>query len=185
VFDWLFEGRLAVYLFLAVVAVILLGLWWRDRRRGWLFGVAAVGVLIGIYFLLDRLVETRSEQISRKLQEMAAGVKAGDTERIFLHVSDRFTFAGLNKAAFQAAVDRILQARRVTDLAIFDFQPLDERGRVFFRAKPIGDEQGLNIAYIVRAQFVRDPDGQWRLQSFEVFNPVVNTNTPMQVPQLR
>src|SRR4051812_29579654 len=100
-FDWLFEGRLTVYLALAVVALILLGLYWRDRRRWFLFGIGIVGVFVLTYLLLDRLVETNREQITRKLQEMAAGVKARSAERIFRHISDRFTFQGMNKATFR------------------------------------------------------------------------------------
>ena len=38
--------------------------------------------------------------------------------------------------------------------------------------------------FLCRADFVRDPDGQWRLQTFQVFNPAVDVNQPMTIPEL-
>ena len=41
-FDWLFEGRLTIYALLALAAGVLLALWWRDRKNGYLHGAADV-----------------------------------------------------------------------------------------------------------------------------------------------
>lgn len=183
-FDWLFEGRFAVYLFLAVVGLICFGLWWRDRKRHWLVPMVAVALVLVVYFLLDRIVETRGEQIARKLQEMAAGVDAGDASKIFKHISDRFDFQGSNKSRFRTAVEAILRSRRVTGLAVWDFRFPDDTGKVLFRANPRGNEPGLGVPYLVRAQFVRDGDGEWRLQSFTVHNAFAETDKPLHIPQL-
>jgi hypothetical protein len=184
-FDWLFEGRLLVYVVLVLVGLAFLFFWYRDsrRRRFWLYPVALMVLLAGVYFLLDRLVETRREQIGRKLQEMAVAVKKGDVSRIFEHISDQFRLGGLNKAAFRKSVEGYLNRGEVDDLEIWNVQFLDDEGRVAFHAKPKGRLPGTDAFYLVRAQFVLE-NGQWRLHSFQVFNPYSDSNTPLDIPYL-
>jgi ketosteroid isomerase-like protein len=198
VFDWLFEGRMAVYVSLAAVAIVLLAAWRLNRRGRWLIGVGAVAVLAGLYFLLDRLVETDREQVVRKVQEMAAGVRTRNADAIFTHISERFNRGGVDRAQFRAAVDGILRSRVVDEVEVWDFQFPDDFRRevrvpgqtapgeailVSFTAKAKG---GVAVGEFGRcdATFVRDPDGQWRLFSFQVFNPAVDANQPVQLPGL-
>jgi ketosteroid isomerase-like protein len=200
VFDWLFEGRLTVYVALAVVALLLAARWWQTRRGAWLVGAACALALIGVYYVLDRARETDREQIERKLQEMAAAVRPRDVRRICAHISESFQLQGVGKATFCEFADRMMRTRQVTDLVVFDvgFPPgfkssfedrsggaprRTEQARVQLRAKPRGDAQGTNITYPVEATFVRDPDGQWRLQTFQVFSPG-GLNETLPIPQL-
>jgi hypothetical protein len=180
-FDWLFEGRLTVYVVLAIPAVILLALWARDRKRHWLFGVAGVALVLVAYFLCDRIVETRREQIARKLNLMAVAVKQKDSTVIFSHISDRFRFGLLDKAGFRKAVDAVLQRGLVDDLSVWDIKQPDDRGTVAFMAKPKGRGVPDSPGYEVRGEFVRDDDGQWRLKSFEVFKPYADSKTPLDI----
>jgi hypothetical protein len=198
VFDWLFEGRLSVYLLLIALGAIVVILWARTgfaffrtvgpasrarrdtvplgsrhghpRRRPALLPIllALIAILIGVYYLLDRLVETRREQIKRKLQEMAAAVKARDVDRIFKHVSEQFDVQGMNRAAFGRYVGTAINRGLVDDLVIWGEQFPDDSGRVSFFAKPKGPRL-QETQFSVRSHFVLDPDGQWRLQGFEVF----------------
>ncbi len=183
-FDWLFEGRPTVYLILIGAALLLVGMWTRDRKRGWLLGVGLLGLLTLSYFLLDRFVETAREQITRKLQEMAQAVKARDAERIFAHISDRFQFQGRNKGRFRGYVEGVMRSGGVTELVIWSVNVPDNSGVVRFRAKPSGNLVGTNVGYPVRARFVKESDGEWRLESFEIFNPFVQAETPLDLPQL-
>jgi hypothetical protein len=200
VFDWLFEGRLAVYVALAAVAALLLARWWQTRRGAWLVGAACALALAGAYYVLDRARETYREQIGRKLQEMSAAVRPRDTERICTHISEAFQLQGVGKAGFCQFAERMMRTGQVTDLAVFDvgFPPgfkvpfedrsggtprRTEQARVSFRAKPKGTAPGTGVAYLVEATFLRDPDGQWRLQTFQVFNPA-GTNETLPIPQL-
>lgn len=182
-FDWLFEGRVAVYLFLAAVALAFAGLYWRTRKRRWLIPAAAFVLLVAVYFLLDRLVETRSEQITRKLREMAAAVQRRDADAIFRHVAADFRVGGLDRATFRGYVEEAFR-RGVTGLKLWDFQFPDESGAVAFFAKPEGSAVGANVHYRVRARFVQE-GAEWRLQTFQVFNPFVNADTPLDLPVMR
>jgi hypothetical protein len=204
VFDWLFEGRQTVYVVLAAAAVVLLVAWWQTRKRYWLIGAGAMVGLIGLYFLLDRLVETDREQVVRKVQEMAAAVKARNIDGIFTHVSDEFRLDGLDKASFRNSAEQaIIRLRRVEEVEVWDFHvPSDFRSphesrvggstrptqvaQVGFQAKPKGKGPGLEegVGYPCEARFVRDPDGQWRLLDFQVFKPVSDTKEPLPIPQL-
>lgn len=184
--NWLFEGRLTVYLFLAVLAGILVALWTRDRRRKlWLILASVALLLVGVYFLLDRFVETRREQITRKLQEMAFAVKKKDVGKIFQHISDNFQTGSFNKATFRQYADTAMQ-RGVDDLQLWDVKFPDDSGKVVFFAKPKSTSRvfGSEIQYLIRAEFAEDSDGQWRLRTFQVFNPFVDTDKPLQIPQL-
>jgi hypothetical protein len=173
VFDFLFEGRPVVYAVLAVVGVILLALWYRDRKPRWLIGLGVVAVLIGCYYLLDLLVETRREQINRKLQVMAAAIKRKDADAISQHLSDQFAWEGMDKKTFRMAVDAALKTGRVEELVLWEENPADERGNFVYRAKPKGS--GVpDLDYRVRSEWVRDSDGQWRMKTFTVYNIVNN-----------
>jgi hypothetical protein len=184
VFDWLFEGRPAVYVALGVLAVLFAALWWRDRRRAWLVALAVVGVLAGVYLLLDHLVETRDEQITHRLQLIEKGVKAGNAEQVMAQFSSQFDYHGIRRDALRHGVAARLQSRFVDELTIWEVRFPDASGRVFFKAKPKG--LGDNPGFQVRADFVRDADGQWRMKTFEVFNLFVEAEAPIDVsPYLR
>jgi hypothetical protein len=199
VFDWLFEGRAAVYVSLAAVAIVLLAAWQQTRRGKWPIGVGAVALLVGLYFLLDRLVETDREQVVRKVQEMAAGVRTRDANAIFRHVSERFSHGGANRARFREMVDAVLRGGVVDEVEVWGFQfagdfraavPLPgqearaETIRVSFQAKAKGGRAPEGPGNPCEARFVRDPeDGQWRMLDFQVFNPVL-TDQPQTIPGL-
>jgi hypothetical protein len=198
VFDWLCEGRSSVYAVLALAGVILLVLWWQTRKRSVLLVCGAIVLLAGLHFFLDRFVETDHEQVIRKLQEMAAGVKQRNADAILTHVSDRFQLGSMGKPELRGYVEQALQHGWVDDLAVWDIMfPPSELGPsatsnvapgkllfVQFRAKPTGAMTGATAYYLCRAHFIRDADGQWRLHDFQVFNPFVDTDKPLPLPRL-
>jgi hypothetical protein len=180
---------LTVYIILGVASLLLLLRWQQTRRRTWLFAIVIVAGLAGLYFLLDRLVETGREQIERKLKEMAAGVQARNAEGIFTHISDQFRMGGLDKPTFRRFVDQVLRDRQITELEVWQFEvPPTPRStqlvEVGFLVKPKGGITGNAAHYRCQAHFLRDSDGQWRLRDFQIFNPFVETNQPIEIPQL-
>ncbi len=99
--DWLFEGLWQIYAVLGLTALVLLILWWRDRRRFWLYGIAIAGGLALLYLLLDFVVETDSEQIGHNLQEISKAVHDHDLNKAFSFVADDVAVEGMNKKALQ------------------------------------------------------------------------------------
>jgi hypothetical protein len=178
VFDWLFEGQLAVYVFLCGLALLLLYFWWRTRKRRWLFAVGGVVALIGLYFLLDRLVETDREQIQRKLEAMAAAVRTRDVDGIFQHVSDDFRSPqGKTKKDFRAFAQAHIN--EVSEVVVWEFKFREKPSKanpmahVRFTAKFKGlPGHASDGGFPCEATFDYDPQHGWRLKAFRVFNPV-------------
>jgi hypothetical protein len=181
--SWLVDDPTTV---LAVLGLAGFGVgvaWWLTRRRGYLFGVAAaVGLMVAVW-LLHRFVETDAKRIERVVRAMAAGVPARDADRIFAHISDDFRLRGQTaKADFRRTVEGHLRRGDVTDLAVYAFNPLEiarnkRSATVLFGAKGKGPGfQGYEM-YNVKAFFVLDPDGQWRLKDFRLYLPQVDPGT--------
>ncbi len=188
-FDWLFEGRTSVYVLFAAAAAALLYTGLQARKRSLLVACGIVAALIGVYFLLDRMVETGREQVRRKVQDLAAGVSARDADRVLAHVSERFSSQGRNKAAMRNYVEARLRERRIDELTVRDVTFPDTGApaaeaelRVTFRARPQSARHGPLPEFHVEATFGRDPDGEWRMTAFQFFNPVVDSRTPLQLP---
>ncbi len=174
-FDWLFEGHATIYCLLGALAGLLVAAWWMTRKRWLLVGVGVLAGLAGVYFLLDRLVETPNEQIGRKLNEMAAAVKARNPDAVMRHIAADFHFRHQDRAAFAALVDRALHQGLIEDLSVWDFRTpdggTDLTRKVEFTAKPRGGVVPEGLFYRVKATFVRETDGQWRHADVRSFQP--------------
>lgn len=202
-FDYFCEGRSSVYVVLALAGLGLLVLWWQTRKRSFLLALAAVALLAGLHFLLDRFVETDHEQVIRKLQEMAAGVKSRNVNAILTHVSDRFQadtqgVGSMDKAQLRGYIEMVFQHRLVDDLSVWDFRfpPSDpappnpdsvSRSDILyveFFAKPTGGFAANTPHFLCKAHFVREAGNQWRLHDFQYFNPFIDTNRPLSLPRM-
>lgn len=184
-FDWLFEGRISVYAVLAALAVFLLLAWWQMRKRWLLGGVVLAAALVGLYALLDRMVETDREQIVRKVKEMAAAVNAHNLNAAFAHFSDQFrSQRGLSKNELRDAAQRHLDNRQVESVQVWDIQiegrPERQRGEVhvFFSAKTHGIHEFLADCDAV---FAFHPEHGWQMRTFRFLKPQSNEEWEFQI----
>jgi hypothetical protein len=185
-FDWLFEGRTSVYVVLAALAAFLLLVWWQTRRRWLLAGVVVVAVLIGLYALLDRAIETDREQIVRKVQEMAAAVNARDFKGLFKNISDNFRSPqGKDKQQFLNTVADYLQRGTVRNVRVWDIVCEETPSRehspahVTFRAK--AESGGRELLADCDATFDYDPEHGWRMRSLRLFKPQMTEEWEIQL----
>lgn len=172
--SWLVDDPSVVYLLLGVVALGLVAGWWSSRDRRYLIGLGGVALLFLIVLLVSRLVDTDAKRIKRSLDEMAEGVRARSADRIFAHLSSRFRVGHLGKPEFRPVVERYLKSGEVTGMKVWDFEPhtiTSDRATVFFKVKGEGSANFGYEFFNCRAVFVRDPDGQWRLQTFRLYSP--------------
>lgn len=204
---WLSEDPIVVYAILGAAALVVLALAWmnrdraipfvipRDRRReprsiGALtlggFIVLVLAFLAGGAWLIDRLIETDREQIEQAVREMVEGVKTGDTERVFTHVSAKYQGPpASSKESFKTLARHYIEQGGVTDIPMWDFQregePAGQTCTVSFLFKvkggPLSSREDLH--WRCRAVFVLDSDGRWRLQSFQLLNPASGDIMPL------
>jgi signal transduction histidine kinase len=187
--SWLVDNPTYVYVTLGIVALgFLIGLW-TTRKRRYAIGLGIVAGLALLFFLFTLLMPTDLKRIRHAIDGMGAGVREKNTDRIFDHISDRFRLGSLDKEAFRSAVDPILKRGDVTEINVWDFRDADisrekRTGTLVFQVKPQPEDRFNKQFYRCKATFVLDPDDQWRLKGFELFNPFVDTDTPLNVPEL-
>jgi hypothetical protein len=175
-FDWLFEGRTSVYAVLAALAVFLLVVWWQTRKRWLLLGVVLAVGMIGIYALLDKVVETDREQIVRKIKEMVDAANARDLDALFENISEDFRSPqGKDKQHLREFVSQHLTSGRVHNAGVwnieFEDRPSRERppARVFFSTK--AEESGRSLFADCETTFGFDSQHGWRLRSIRLLIP--------------
>jgi hypothetical protein len=181
VFDWLFEGRLTVYAILVLAVIVV---WYAaagHRHRG-LF-ILTIVVLANLYFLLDILVETKREQVRRKVREMADAVARRDPDTVGRHVAQSFLVQNMNAAGFRDFVKTVLDQRRIDELVVWDFdaQPAEDEQSILvtFQAKP-KITGATTPHFFCEATFVLESDGQWRMSGLKVF--LVDRSKPLDLP---
>ncbi len=186
---WLIDNATVVYVILGLVALAFLVALWMKRKRAYAIGLVVSVALIALFLLLTFVVPTDRSRIIRAIGEMEQGVKTRDTDRIFAQISDRFRLGGVDKPAFRRFVDGVLRNGQVTEVHAWDFETPEvsrpkRTATIGFQVKPRGPLAGEDVPYRCKATFVLDPDDQWRLQTFQVFNPFVDTDKPLQIPEL-
>jgi hypothetical protein len=171
VFNWLWEGRISVYIALAAVAVVLLIIWWRTRDRRWLIATGIVVALALVYWLLDRLVVTEAKtdqvQIKRRLEEMAAGASKGDSKPIELYLSDNFRSPrGDDKNAILQTANRYKQGVSVK-LSNIEFVSPPSRAEKTVKVNFLADVEEERVR--VDSVFEWDAEHGWRLRELKTF----------------
>lgn len=174
--DWLFEGLWEVYISLGLAAFVLLIIWWRHRKRYWLYGVAAFVALILLYMLLDFAVETDREQIGVRLQRMSQAVHNHNLNEAFQMVADDGVFDEMNKTALRSLA--AANVNNVSDVVFKEYHFLGKTSdsppvaNVEFNVKVLGNINTLPM--FCRAQFRKDPAKGWQIRRVELFDAFHN-----------
>jgi len=200
---WLAEPSRPIYILLLVIAILpLLAVFFlpapaakRDPKqkkpstKAILLAISALALLLlAALAICDRAIESDREQIERKLHEMSDGVRERNLRKTFEHVSDSFKYGMAGKSSLMQIGEQAQQTGRVEEIPIWDIKvddvgKEDTNAKAEFRIKVKGSALAEN-QFLVRAFFVRDPDGQWRLQTFEVYSPTGFADR-IQVPGLQ
>jgi hypothetical protein len=173
---FLSDPVLGVYLVLVAFVVIAGVIVARKRdRRSWISLGIAVAVLL-LVGLIDLVVESPREEATRKVKAMAEAATTADPGRFVEHVSTSFEANGKNRDDLKAAPAwhqiRTLQAK----VTVWGFghdahqRISDTEVEVGFYAKGEAPGSGMVMRY-VRARFVKDSDGEYRLKSLKFYNP--------------
>jgi hypothetical protein len=164
----------ALYIILAIVVVMLTALYLRSRKRGDLIRLVVGAAALAALFIIDRLVESPREEATRKMREIVVATQAKKGDDLFKNVSESFSWNGLNKVQFRQRWDGVaaipdFHGIDVDNLGRGDYEPIDDhKVKIGFDVWP--RSYGLpEYRYYCRATFVKDPDGQFRMQTFDLF----------------
>jgi hypothetical protein len=181
--SWIVDDPTLACVILGLAALLFGACWWFTRER-WL--AIAVGIFAGLtalVLLLFFLIDTDAKQIKRRIRAMADAVGIKDADRIFEHFSEQFVFLGLyGKQSFRERAMGYVQRGEVQSISVWGFEPRDidreqKKATMLFKAKATGiGFKGIEY-FRVRASFVLDPDGQWRLREFWLYDPMIDPAT--------
>jgi hypothetical protein len=162
------------YVILGAITVIFGAIALRRQKRSDLINFAIPAVALVALFVIDRMVESPREQAVRKIQEMGTASRDKKFDELFKHVSDSFKHKSLDKKGLRelanSAEGRGFGGIAEYDLARSGFKEIDantiEQG---FRVKHNGTPE---LHFYVYATFKKEADGEWRLTTFELADPV-------------
>jgi len=176
---WIAENATLFYLLCGIAAFVLAARWWMTRNNKLLLGLIPVVALgIGVA-LIATFTDTDQKKIQRIVEEMAQGVRDGNAERIFRHVSRNVKFRGRAFGEFRSQADQHLKAGRARDVSVSKFSfpqsPSAGKAKVEFWAQT--DEAPGPIR--CEADFALEGDA-WRMTTLELF--VGNTTNTWPIP---
>jgi hypothetical protein len=181
------EGSPTVYLLLAFGLLVNLGLWWRTRKRSFLIAAGVFALLIGGYYLLDRSVDTDDKKLVRAVNDIAADLTAGKVDAAMKLVSDAFDGYGSNKKGLEDYCKLHISRGEVSSFKVWDVtveqvSRAERTATVRFNFKVQGSWGESLPTWFLRVNFVLDPDDQWRVKSFAIYDSFNNSNTPVAIP---
>src|SRR6202011_5814490 len=126
---------------------------------------------------LDYLIVTDYERMVLHINDMADSVAKKDSDRIFTHISDKFQLGSATKKDLRRWVDDTIKKGDVTGLTVWDFQrgdisPEKRVGKINFMVKGRGPQVDEGKFFSCVATFALEPDGEWRMTTFDLGNPI-------------
>ena len=161
---------------LGFLAVILVVGWLQRRSRVALIAaIIAAVALIGV-FLCDLFFESPREEATRKMREISTATKAKKLDDGFKHISESFTYQGLDKKALYekgkwAQTFEVWGGIEVEGFHRSDVKMLDEnKVQIGFDAWASGPASLFkDYHYYCKATFQKEADGQFRLLTLELY----------------
>jgi hypothetical protein len=189
---WIVDDPSVACIVAGLAALVLVIGWWNTRKTWLAWSAALCLAAIAAIALVYIFVDSDSKRVERELSEMAAGVENRDLDRIFGHVAQTFHVGSMDRNSFRGYADRMLQAHHPHGINVWDFDGTElshdrKSGPVFFKMKAGGLEESEGVTfYNVRSTFVLEPDGQWRMQDFQLFSPTADPRRaePLALPGL-
>lgn len=187
--EWLFDSFLQVNFILGALGVASALAWWRNRRSIWGYGALLAAFLFGLYVLLHFVHgETASEQIERKVQEIAAGVREKNATKVFQHISDQFSItqgsSSLTKADLRRYAEESFRRPEFKGIVISSFKVesiQDRKARVEFMVKVEGTGGEIDLFHC-HADFGLESEKQWRMTSFQLMRGIGAGTEPITLP---
>lgn len=183
---WLVDHATLLYVLLGLAAIGLAAGWWHTRKPPLLIALYVTLGLIVLLWLLTLVIVSDRMRLRRAIEEMADAIGKKEPANIVKHLANDFQFGTVTRNNAGPRLARAIALYQLQDIYTwdFDFEKLDRErrsARVAFRARVT--HAGRLDMFLCRAEFVLEGE-QWLLQSFNVYNPFVDTDRPLpnQVP---
>lgn len=181
--SWLADHATTIYWVLALIAVGFVVAWYMTRRTR-LLGIAiSVVAIMGVVFLLTRLVVSDRQQIENNLHAMKDAVIARQPDKFVSYLAKDFQLAGKGREEWKAEVEGKVKHHAVSGIRVWDIdiKELDRDKKtadVEFRMRADG-ELGPFAAFCIST--FKYEEGVWKMLSVKFRNPV-NTKQPIGIP---
>ena len=181
--DAIVDQSTFVYILLIIICSGLLFAWRRTRKWGYLAGTAVGLLLVVGMAVLAQVVVTDQKKIETAIQSAAAAVEKHDMATIERNLARDFQFLSTDKKAFLEKGDALIRSGEAAKVEVWDMHldSIDKKNgtaRISFMSKPKGRRVPDATHFRVEAELVRESDGQWRLRTFQLFKPFVQTSEP-------
>jgi hypothetical protein len=171
---WLVDNAATIYFVLGFIALVLVALWWRERKRPYLIGLGVVAGFVAVIFGLTCLIVTDRKRLAEICEEMAQGIRERSVDKVFRPNSPSFDQANrtpMNATQLRDLAQRHLPRRGVEDIAFAKFacESLDRdagKARVQFWVLGVEDAEGMPVR--CEADFVLEQTA-WRMKGFKLF----------------
>lgn len=183
---FLADPTLTTYLLFAVLVAVAGVVWVRRRDRRATVALVVAGGLFVALLVVSFLFDSPREEASRRVEAMARAATDVQPDRFVEHLSKTFSAQGADRERVrQSGAWDLIRTHQVR-VAVWAFghddtvyKSDDEVEIGFFAKAQVPTNEGL--ARYVKATFVRDPDGAFRLKTMQFFNPI-NTKQPEPIP---
>lgn len=179
---------------LGIFVLIAVGFWWSQRSRRSLIVIAAAVGVLGLFLLCDTLFESKREQATQHIEAMIEAMNKRDADAFVSHLSESFTMqksgagtAGkeaIRKSHVWGKIEAYDARVAVWDLGHDSYKTInDNEFEIGFMAKGEIPDGGFLQRY-VRAFFIKDPDGEYRVKTIKFYDPLnggMNSESP--IPQ--
>ncbi|VTS03108.1 hypothetical protein [Tuwongella immobilis] len=184
---WLADPSFLTYCVL-VLAVLLGGvrLLLKQNRSALLLFAGCLVALVGL-FLVDTFWDSGRERANSQVQAMAEATRQKRYSEILPRLTADFRVRSIGKNQLANRFQQIDTTYGWEGAEVWDFDRsevkyiTDDRVEIGFMSKA----KGYNALFYCRSTFQREADGDWRMQTLELYHPLNRTNAPpVDVPGL-
>lgn len=182
--SWLVDNTPTICILFGLIAAAFVVTWRFNQRVKFLGYAAGVLVLLALFWVATRFIDTDGKQLETNVHAMATAVTAGKVDDLFKHISKDFQYKEMTRDMLYAAARKAIEDHKVTDINITKFRPgVISREKKSATASFLisGSAVDFNFFYRVETDFILEGDA-WKLKTMRFYNPIVNQDKEIRLP---
>jgi len=178
---WLVDNIALIYFLLGLAALVVIVLFYQNKRGRELLALAVILGLAFLFWLLTAVTVTDRKQIELNMHALAQAALNNKPDQVTPQLASDFTYGGLSKPQIGDYVTAHARMGGVSgyNISSFNVDKLDkDRGNAEASFMLAIDHSGGKAVFRCKTIFVIE-DTKWRLQKIVLYNPVVDSDKPM------